>query len=282
LLHNSHSLFARLGIETLTGGGSWFTQSIRSGAFSPTAFGQVEQDQRRACINWLLNCDEQRDTPLLHLIDNLAFEAGLRGAKLLLASLEQDSVLFPAFRRAGFNVCGWERYWRIKSPHALNGRASNLQWEKPFSKDAHEIDRFRSKHLPPANRAISPQAGQDLPDYILKIDHNIAAIAVSKTFGSKAILYPLLSGLCADPTSALLSLSSALPEFITTCYLGQAAGCGCSDDTLLEISEPASPRKERLVKYFTIMEKVPLGVLNHSKESSHPDPVAPYVHSSKL
>jgi mannose-1-phosphate guanylyltransferase len=31
-----------------------------------------------------------------------------------------------------------------------------------------------------------------------------------------------------------------------------------------------------------VVEKAPLGVLNHSSENSHPDPVAPYVHSSKL
>jgi hypothetical protein len=281
-LHGWSNLFARVGIETLAGGGSWFSQSIREGALHPTAFGQVEQNHQCARINWLLNCDEQNESPLLHLIDNLSFEAGLHGAKYLLANACQDSDLFSSFRRAGFCVYGWERFWRVNPITSNMSTSPKQRWERPVSKDLHEIVKFRNKHLPPAARSISVLDGQSLPDYVLRNDHAITAYASLHAFGNRGILYPVLGEELVHPKEALLSLISELPEIISTCYIAQTANQGWLDESLSEISEPAASRKEKLVKYFSIMEKVPLGVLNRASEGSHPDPVAPYIHSSKL
>jgi hypothetical protein len=214
------------------------------------------------------------------LIDNLAFEAGLHGAKSVSASVEQDSELFGAFRRSGFCPCGWERFWRVNTlrPSAL----SKSSWEKPCTQDFLEFNKFRNKHIPPAVRAISILDKQRLPDYLYRSDHAIAAYADIRIFGNKAIIFPVMDESLQNPGGALLSMAEALPELVTTCYIAQTTGHGWLEKTLFEIAAPATDRKEQLIKYFTVMEKTPLGVLNHASESSHPDPVAPYVHSSKL
>ncbi len=282
LLRNPQDLFARVGIETVVGAGSWFTQSIRSGNFKPRAFGQVEQSGPHARINWLLACYQGDDNLLPRLIDNLSFEAGLHGAKFLTAAMDLDSALFQTFRKAGFCVFGWERFWKLDMPASLHFSEFAGLWEKPVSMDAHEVHKFRMKHLPPAVRSISASDWQDLPDYIIMEDHSIAAYADVKLFGSKAILFPVLDEGLKDRQAVLLALAATLPEYVSTAYVAQTGSLGWLESALADIACPATERKEQLVKYFSVAEKAPLGLLNHSREGSHPDPVSPYVHSSKL
>lgn len=282
LLHGSVNLFARVGLEALVGSGNWFTQSLRAGMLRSCAYGQVEKNHQRARINWLLVLDQSSDSGCLRIIDNLAFEAGLHGAKFLLAGVEKESELFPLLRRAGFCVYGWERFWRMK-PLPRKFAADKLgAWEKPSAEDVHEYNKFRNKQLTPALRAIASADGRILPDYILRIDHGIAAYADVKVFGNKAVLYPVLTNDLKDQQSILLSLAAQLPEVIQVRYISQSGGQDGLEGALENIAEAAAARREQMVKYFSIVEKVPLGVLNHSSENSHPDPVAPYVHSSKL
>ncbi len=147
LLHGSANLFARVGLETLVGGGSWFTQSLRAGALRSCAYGQVEKNHQRARINLLLVLDQSNDSCYLRMIDNLSFEAGLHGAKFLLASVEKDSAVFPLLRRAGFCFYGWERFWRMKPlPLKLVAEKTGI-WEKPSAGDVHEYHKFRNKQL---------------------------------------------------------------------------------------------------------------------------------------
>lgn len=282
LLHGSANLFARVGLETLVGSGSWFTQSLRAGTLRSCAYGQVEKNHQRAQINWLLVLDQSNDSSYLRMIDNLSFEAGLHGAKFLLAGVEKDSALFPLLRRAGFCVYGWERFWRMKPlPLKLSAQKMGV-WEKPSAGDVHEYHKFRNKQLPPAMRAIASADGRSLPDYVLWIDHAIAGYADVKIFGKKAVLYPVLTNDLEDPKICLLSLAVRLPELIQDRYILQTGAQEGLEGALENIAEAAADRHEQMVKYFSVVEKAPLGVLNHSSENSHPDPVAPYVHSSKL
>jgi hypothetical protein len=282
LLHGSANLYARVGLETLVGGGNWFTQSLRAGTLRSYAYGQVEKNHQRARINWLLVLDPSNDSSYLRIIDNLAFEAGLHGAKFLLAGVEKDSELFPLLRRAGFCVYGWERFWRMK-PLPLKLAADKVGvWEKPSAEDVHEYHKFRNKQLPPAVRAIASADGRSLPDYVLRIDRVIAGYADVKVFGKKAVLYPVLTNDLKYPKTTLLSLAMRLPEVIQDRYISQTVGQEGLEGALENIAEAAVVRREQMVKYFSVVEKAPLGVLNHSSENSHPDPVAPYVHSSKL
>lgn len=264
------------------GVGNWFTQSIRSGNFNPRAFGQVEQNHAHAKINWLLACDRDDENLLPKLIDNLSFEAGLHGAKFLTAALDQGSDLFSMLRKAGFCVIGWERFWKLNPPVSPHFVEFSGVWEKPVSSDAHKIHKFRMKHLSPAVRSISASDWNVLPDFVIIEDHSIAAYANVKSFGAKAILFPVMDESINESQAVLLGLTAMLPNYVATAYVAQTNSQAWLEEALHEIAIPATERREQLVKYFTVAEKAPLGLLNHSSESSHADPVSPYVHSSKL
>ncbi len=84
-----------------------------------------------------------------------------------------------------------------------------------------------------------------------------------------------------NPEKVLAALVTGQNYADNTCYISQSTGHDWLDESFSKIADPVTGRIELLVKYFTVMEKIPLGLLNHTAEGSHPDPVAPFVHSSK-
>ena len=170
LLNGYSNLLATVFTETMIGSGSWFTQSLRYKSLIPTAFGQVGESQQRAKINWLLNLNDDSQEMLLHLIDNLGFEAGLRGSKFLCASLTSDNLLFELLRKGGYCTYGWERFWEIKQNLDFENISSHneFHWTEASSIDTHNLLKFQHKYLSSAVRAVIPLADELLPQFILK------------------------------------------------------------------------------------------------------------------
>jgi len=275
------NVFTTLSIETLVGGGSWFTQSVRSSMFSPLAFGQVEIDHSRAKINWMLPCREEQPDALPDLVENLTFEAGLRGSMFLLASTALDSAEFTMFRNQGFCTYGWERYWLVENEVLTNSVSNGTNWRRAKSGDQHEIIKFQRRHYAPALRAVIPLADEDPPDYILSIDGSLQGTARILFSSSNAILRILLDSCIINPQTCIQDLLASQAAVQTYWYIQEMTGQEWMEEHFQRIAQPATPRQELMVKYFAVREKLPLGILNHSSENSHPDPIAPYVHTSK-
>ncbi len=176
MLQDPFNLYATVGVEILASSGRWFTQSLRKNAWKPSAFGQVELNHQRARINWLLTCDEADPSALPQLIDNLAVEAGLHGAKFLLASSTQQDGLFEILRQAGYCRYGWERYWKVKPTAIPLADQREILWQDAMPVDIYEIEKFQHKHLSPAVRSVMPLAGENLPDLILREKGSLQAI----------------------------------------------------------------------------------------------------------
>jgi hypothetical protein len=274
-------VFTTVSIETLVGGGNWFTQSIRSKPFTPLAFGQVEYALQRATINWMLTCRDGESTALFNLVENLAFEAGLRGSLFLLAGAVLDSEEFTLLRRQGFCTYGWEQYWQIDASLLPALPFSNIHWRRTTAIDQHDILQFQRHYLAPALRAVIPLADEVLPDHILLIDGTIQGIATLNFSSSRAAMNILLDPRILNPQTYLQELIALQADHHTVWYIQQLTGQDWMETHLHDLARPVLARRELLVKYFAIREKLPLGILNHSPEKSHPDPVAPYAHSSK-
>jgi hypothetical protein len=281
LLRGFPSLVASIGIETLFGGGNWFTQCLRPRALKPAAFGQVELDHQRAKINWLMACDELDETSLINLVDNLTIEAGLHDAKFLLASIENHSEIFDILHRMGFCIYGWEQYWQLTCTNTPSTIKQNYHWERTSSLDRHEINKFQRKFLSPTVRAITLLANEVLPDFVLKEDGIIRAYAHMEIFGNRGIISSLFDTCIYNPASILSDLINKQTHNGFLWYIAQTSGQDWMDSSLAEIANPILPRMELLVKYFAIMEKLPVGILNRAGENSQPDPVAPFIHSNK-
>lgn len=282
MLHGLPNVFATVSIETLVGGGSWFTQSIRNSTFAPLAFGQVEFSHQRASINWLLPChDDEEFSALSSLVENLTFEAGLRGSIFLLASALLDSAEFNLLRHQGFCTYGWEKFWQVDTSLLPAGTRKSTHWRSASSGDQHEILQFQRHHLAPALRAVTPLADEILPDNILVIDGNIQGTATIVFSSSRAVMQILLDSRILNPQTYMQELIAMHTDRYTAWYIRQITGQDWMEDHLRSLAQPVLARRELLVKHFAIREKLPLGILNHSTENSHPDPVAPYVHSTK-
>jgi hypothetical protein len=281
LLHGLPNLFASVSIETLVGGGSWFTQSVRKAPFSPLAYGQVEFSQQRAKINWLLHCKKGDDSALLNLVENLSFEAGLRGSKYLLSSALLDSEEFILLRRQGFCIYGWEQYWQVNSAALAVLPENGTHWRRATSIDQHDILRFQRNHLTPTQRAVVPLADEVLPDFILIENGSIQGTANVSFTSRCGVIRFLLDTRIVNPQECMRELTAIQPSSHNNWYIQQQAGQEWLEEHLRGLAQLALPRRELLVKYFVIREKVPLSILNHATENGHPDPVAPYIHSSK-
>ena len=107
------NIMTTVGIESMVGSREWFSQALALNNLQLYAFGQVRFENQGARLNWLLPLGFTEKDPLPELLDNLAMEAGLRGAKFMLASTRVDDCLFETLRRAGYCLYGWQSIWEI-------------------------------------------------------------------------------------------------------------------------------------------------------------------------
>ncbi len=93
---------------------------------------RVRSDERIAQIVYIAPDLEphKRDTAWLDLIDAMAAEAGKRGVHMLMAEVDEESLLFVTMRSAGFAVYARQEIWR-RDPAALPELAAvNLSDDK--------------------------------------------------------------------------------------------------------------------------------------------------------
>jgi len=275
-LRGLSNLFATVGVECLLGPGSWFTQSVRSKSGKALAFGQVTYHHQRFRINWLLDCNQANQIHLAQLIDNLAYQAGLNNARLLLASSEANQHLFSTLRQAGFCVFGWEKYWKVidRPRNILDNMDFN--WQRFAIIDIPHVIQFQLKHLSPAVRSVVPLANEMPPDYILWQGKTIKGYAYVSIFLDKGIIAPVLESNIQSSSSILASLLDKQMKHVTSWYIKQTTAQIGFENTLTENAIPISNRRELMVKYFTIMNEQPIELYNHARERGHADPIAPF------
>ncbi len=281
MLHGLPNVFTTVSIETLVGGGNWFTQSVRSRNFSPLAFGQVEYTSSRARLNWLLPCAMEASDALADLVENLAFETGLRGSLFLLAGAQLDSQEFILLRRQGFCTYGWEKYWRVDPERLPTALPNGTHWRRTRPGDQHDILKFQRHFYAPAMRAVLPLADEVMPDYTLYIDGLLQGIASIRYSSNRAVMRLLLDPRISNPEEPIEELLAIEAAGHSDWFIQELSGQDWLEDHLQSLALPASARRELLVKYFAVREKLPFGILNHSSENGHPDPVAPYAHIRK-
>jgi len=275
------NVFVSVSIETLVGSGHWFTQSIRCKSFNPLAFGQVEYSQQRAEINWLLLCHSGEKSVLSDLVENLSFESGLRGSKYLLASAALDSEEFSLLRHQGFSIYGWENYWRVDVARLPATLQNGTRWRRAVSRDQHDILQFQRHFIAPAMRSVTPLADEILPDFIFMDDNDLLGTAKVNFSGNRSVVHFLFDPRIQNPQEVMRELIILQAPQYTDWYIRQQTGQDWLEEHLHCLAQPELERRELLVKHFAIREKLPVGILNHTTDNSHPDPITPYVHSGK-
>ena len=254
---------------------------MREKPLSAAAFGQVRLKRQRASLDWLLSCQGEDAHLFACLLDNLSLEAGLHGARLISARAPHDSALYQFLRIAGYRPYSWERLWQVNTEMKASSHAENSRWQTPMESDIPALLQFQRAHLPPALRSVIPPADEQMPEQIWKEDGRILAYVNQRSFAGRMVFTPLFDPALESPLIALSCLVSATLTLFSSVYFLQTSGHDWLESRLESMAEPVLPRVECLVKHFTLTEKLPVSLVKRNAENGQPDPVAPFLHSSK-
>lgn len=97
---------------------------------------------------------ETADSAWLHLLDAVASEAGKRGAHMLAAEVDEDSVLFETLRMANFAVYARQEIWRWSGDVARLGNFTPAQLEEVANEDV-ETHALFSSVVPPLIQLVA-------------------------------------------------------------------------------------------------------------------------------
>jgi len=273
------NIMATVGIESMVGSREWFSQGLALNYLQVYAFGQVKFEYGGARLNWILPLGLTEKDPLPELLDNLAMEAGLRGAKFMLASTRVDSCLFETLRRAGYCLYGWQSIWEI-SRNFVKTHSQQATWFKPDSLDAFELTKLQHKLLSPATQSVTAFAVQTLPDFALKIDNVLKGYARVNCFNNKVLIAPVFVNNLEDLENILAFLKNEFFPSIDKIYLLQTADSGWLTADLEKIGTRLTHREELLVKHFAAVQKLPAAELNHGASRHRADTVTPMMPSA--
>lgn len=272
------NLMTTVSIEALVGSNEWFSQGLALNNIQLYAFGQVRFEYQGARLNWLLPLGVTEKDPLPELLDNLAMEAGLRGAKYMLASTRVDDCLFQTLRRAGYCLYSWQSIWDI-SRTFIKTKELQAAWFKPDSLDALELTRLQRRLLSPATQSVTAFASQILPDFTLRIDGVLKGYARVNCFNNKVLIAPVFVNDLQDIESILAVLVKEFFSSADKIYLFQTADTGWLTADLENFGTRLTPREELLVKHFAAMQKLPAAELNHNANGHRADTVTPMMPS---
>ncbi len=105
---------------------------------------------------------ESLDSPsLLSLLEQLAQQAGERGAFHLLAEIDERSPVFDAMRKAGFAVYARQRIWRFLGAEAPVATLE-IPWEAVASKESFAIQALYHNVVPGLVQQVEPLSADNL------------------------------------------------------------------------------------------------------------------------
>ena len=274
-------IITSVGIESMVGSREWFSQALAPNNLQVSAFGQVVLENQGARLNWLLPLGFTESDPLPELLDNLAMEAGLRGAKFITASARVDDCLFETLRRAGYCLFGWQSIWEL--PRFIHNSTESTQtsWVKPDPVDAIELTLLQRKLLSPATQSVTAFATRVLPDFALRIDGALKGYARVSCFNNKVLISPVFMKTSDNLEYILAALAVEYFSTAEVIYLLQTADSGWLTGDLEKIASRLTPREELLVKHFAAMQKLPAAELNHSTNGHRADTATPMMPSVK-
>ena len=249
----------------MVGSRDWFSQGLALNNLQMYAFGQVRLENQGARLNWLLPLGFTESDPLPELLDNLAMEAGLRGAKFVIASTRVESCLFETLRHAGYCLCGWQSIWKI-SRNLKNTPSSRIAWFKPNSVDAIELTMLQRKLLSPATQSVTAFSAQALPDYALKIDGVLKGYARVNSFNHKVLIAPVLMNNLENLESVLAGLVEKFYPSAEMVYLLQTADSRWLSSELENFGTLLTPREELLVKHFVAVAETACGRIEPQRQ----------------
>ncbi len=212
--------------------------------------------RRAARLSFLLpdSALDAHELPLL--LENLAIQAGERGATRLLADVADRSPAFEALRHAGFVVYGWQNIWQApsRSPAAS---AEAFPWQPYTPADEIAVSNLYHVLVPPlvqSAEAFDPHTSQG---WVYRQNGDITAWVEAVTGPQGVCLQPLIHPATENVGQLLRGLAlNPSRWFGRPVHLVVRSYQEWLTPTMEEMGALVSPRQALLVKHLSVASKV--------------------------
>ncbi len=236
-----------------------YTCVLRQGGGQPVMIGQMHyiNGERAARLSFIMPTRALESPGLVALLENLAWEAGQRGAFSLLAEVEESSPIFEGLRRAGFSVYAWQHVWKIDLP-ARNETDPTALWESASDLDDFAIRGLYQMLTPPLVQSAEQTPNQPLQGLVYNHKGEILGY-VAPTYGPQGIfLQPIIHPGVENISKLLLSLLNHMPfQLGRPVYVAVRSYQGWLENALQELGAQAAPRQALLVKHLANIQRSP-------------------------
>jgi hypothetical protein len=198
------------------------------------------------------------------LLEHLAYKAGGWGALNLIGEVDEHTLVFEAFRRAGFSIYAWQRIWLFNDipPRKSVSRGGNgskksaLCWSYPSSIDSIAIHSLYQSVVPALVMPIELVTDNHLQGLVCRQNGDITAYA-DLTYGPRGIwVQPFILPETENVLDVLSDLLVNLPHrFGRPVYLCVRSYQAWLESALEDISAQIGPRQAVMVKHMAVTQK---------------------------
>lgn len=224
---------------------------------SQALFGQVYHTigAKYAHLSFLLPGDSCYSQMLTPLIEGLAREAGSWGVFHLLAEVNEHEIAFPALRKAGFSVYGWQRIWNI-SHHEETESTWSEHWRPATDQDMIAVRNLYHSLVPPLVQRAEPHPTYQSHGLVYYQDGDLLGFLESIVGPLGIYLQPLLHPATENMPELIKTLPSYfLPRLGRPIYLVVRSYQAWMEASLEELKADVAPRQALLVRYLTIAQR---------------------------
>lgn len=199
--------------------------------------------------------DSAVESPALpELLEDLMKRVGGRGAKSIVAEVDENSHTFEALRRAGFSIYARQRIWRVETSSS-NGVTS--PWRKAQSVDEFPVRTLYNGIVPGFVQAVESAPQDRLRGKVYYEDSELFAF-VDMVHGPSGVwMQPYIHHEADKVTGLLESLINEVPPRNTRpVYLCLRSYQSWLEHGLEDLGGEAGPRQAVMVKRMALTRKV--------------------------
>ena len=233
----------------------YFTRSIEGNSHGLIAIAQAECVQNGTSLLWMMPLEENNDSAIHLLFDQLCIESGQRGSRFITASIDETSLFTDVLITNGFHTLGWEQAW-IYPKEGSQAAIIDHGWRMVSPVDMPSIQRLQNEALSPAEQQIAPSIYHYPPQFFHTSEEGPDGFAhVVKSINS-FIIYPVFSPKTRNPEVLLQKLIDRHFSLSIPVYIVARSECNMSESILLEHYKIASGKRLRMVKHLTVRNAI--------------------------
>ncbi|HBY07397.1 MAG TPA: hypothetical protein DEH22_06285 [Chloroflexi bacterium] len=217
--------------------------------------GQITytQDEAFARLTFLAPQDALDSPSIIELAEQLASQAGERGALYLLAEIDEKSVAFEQLRKAGFATYARQRIWRLAEE--TTPTTSNT-WSIASKQDAFNVQVLYHNVVPGLVQQVEPLSSKQINGLVSYLDNEIIGY-VDLKYGPRGIwAQPFIH---PDAENASASLSDILPSLPNqrgrSVYLCVRTYQSWLEGALDELDAQKGPAQAVMVKRLAVQQR---------------------------